>query len=65
MFKENDVVILTRNVEDMAVGAEGTIVAILEESAVYLVEFLDEQGNTISILEVNKNDIERIWESKP
>ncbi|WP_273127806.1 DUF4926 domain-containing protein [Bacillus weihaiensis] len=58
MFKELDVIRARRRLSPFVeFGTLGTIVLKHKEND-YEIEFVDEQGQTLDLLTVNKNDIE-------
>ena len=47
-FRENDVIVSIVNISSVIrKGTKGVILSILEEDKVFLVEFVDEKGDTI------------------
>lgn len=58
MFKEFDSIISKNELENIPKGTKGVILMVFESLQDYEVEFLDEEGETISFLTVNEKDIE-------
>lgn len=58
MFKEYDIVVAKKQIENVPSGTIGTILIIYEDKKVYEVEFVDNEGGTINVLTVNENNIE-------
>lgn len=60
MFNENDVVKAKRDLSDNVLqGTKGAIVLVYEEPVLgYEVEFVDNKGDSLSVLTVYPNDIE-------
>ena len=63
MLKELDIIVLTENVnadidrEDLKAGAAGTIVDVIEPGRVFIVEFLDRNGNTVGLATVQASQV--------
>jgi hypothetical protein len=60
MFKEYDVVIAKRDLADVPFKSRGTVLIVFKNSNQYEVEFVDEEGNTLSVLTVAGADLE-LW----
>ncbi|MFC2450802.1 MAG: DUF4926 domain-containing protein [Flavobacteriaceae bacterium] len=55
-FRENDVIVSIVNISSVIrKGTKGVILSILEEDKVFLVEFVDEKGDTIG------NEMETVY----
>lgn len=66
IFKENDVIISINDInDDIPKGTEGVIMTILEENKWFLVEFIDDNGDTIGegMDTVNVQDIKKLENS--
>ena len=63
MFEELDVVEATRRLSDnVPAGSSGTIVMVHHHPEIaYLVEFTDDAGNTLDILDTTERDIKVIY----
>lgn len=57
MFKEYDVVLATRPLDNVPAGTIGTILIVYEEGKAYEVEFMDIEGTTLNVLTVRVQDI--------
>ncbi|TGL36886.1 DUF4926 domain-containing protein [Leptospira koniambonensis] len=59
-FKEHEIVRLKRSIDSIPAGAIGTIVFVYHDPRVaYEIEFLDNDGNTLAILAVEEENIEK------
>lgn len=56
MYKEYDVVVASRNLDNVPKGTLGVILIVHDESN-YEIEFLDSDDNSLNILTVNESDI--------
>ncbi|EIE01341.1 DUF4926 domain-containing protein [Leptospira licerasiae] len=60
-YKEHEIVKLKRNIDSIPAGAVGTIVFVYHDPRVaYEIEFLDNNGNTLGILTVEEENIEKV-----
>jgi hypothetical protein len=59
MYSEYDVVIANKNLENVPKGSQGTVLIVHKSGKDYVVEFMDDEGNTINVLTVNERDIDR------
>lgn len=62
-MKELDVVILTKDYENIPAGTEGAIVLDYDKDYCE-VEFVDSDGNTIDVVTTPKELLELVWEYK-
>lgn len=60
MINEYDIVMTIRSVENIPIGSKGTVLIVYSDSEEYEVEFVDGNGDTISVLTVNKSDIKKL-----
>lgn len=60
MLKELDCVVLLNDFEELPKWTKGTIVFDFENDDTYLVEFFDDNHNTIKTTLVSRNNIEKI-----
>lgn len=57
MFKEYDVILATRPLDNVPVGTIGTVLIVYEGGNAYEVEFMDTEGTTLNVLTVRERDI--------
>lgn len=57
MYKEYDVVIASKNLDNVPKGTLGVILIVHDESN-YEIEFLDSDDNSLNVLTVNESEIE-------
>lgn len=58
MFKEYDVVLAKREIENVPKSTKGTVLVVYDGQH-FEVEFVDENGETINVLTVGFDDIEK------
>lgn len=58
-FKELDSVISIVDIENIPKGTKGCIVHDYKNNNNYVVEFFDDDSRTLSVIDVNKNEIEK------
>jgi hypothetical protein len=63
-IKELDIVELTENLQRLPKGTQGTVVFIYPDSDKVEVEFVDENGNTISVENVSVELLRRVRKVK-
>lgn len=63
MFSELDVVALTHNIEKygLSEGRRGTIVQLYKNGDMFAVEFIDNEGYTVALLDLTPKDIRPVW----
>lgn len=63
MFAELDVVALTHNIEEFGLseGSVGAIVQLYKKGQTFAVEFVDEEGYTIALIDLTPKDVRRVW----
>jgi hypothetical protein len=71
MFEEYDVVKLLENtavnwdgeVVQLALGASGTVLGVAKDQKSYLVEFTDDEGETLAMVPIEKRLLELVWKA--
>jgi hypothetical protein len=58
MFKEYDVVIANKNINEVPKGSVGTVLIVYESNNDFEVEFIDVKGQTLAVLTVSGSDLE-------
>jgi len=59
-ISEYDVVVANKMLNDKVLkGSRGTVLIIYEDGKHYEVEFIDVKGNTLGVLTVHENDVEK------
>jgi len=64
LLKNFSVVILTKDVENMKTGSIGTIVEVYSKPEGYCVEFVDNSGYTLALLDLSPNDVRLALENE-
>src|ERR1700712_4207519 len=64
MFNEYDVIIAKSNLENTLKGSKGTVLIVYDDKKHYEIEFVDAEGNTLSVLTVSEAGIEKCNNSK-
>ena len=59
-MKEHDVVTLTKDLQDLASGATGTIVHEHIKGEMFVVEFCDERGHTLALEDISVSDLKLV-----
>jgi len=59
MFKEYDVIIAKKAIDNVPKGSKGAVLIVYEGGLHYEIEFVDTDGNSINILTVSALDIEK------
>jgi len=61
MIREHDLVVLKRDKKEwgLEAGAVGTVVMVYPKGG-YLVEFLDDSGNTVALLDLSDEEVEPV-----
>ena len=59
MIREHDLVILKKGKREWGLdaGAVGTVVMVYPKGGYYLVEFLDDSGNTVALLDLTDEEV--------
>ena len=63
MFAELDVVALTHNIAEcgLSEGTTGTIVQLYKDGKAFAVEFVDDDGYTIALIDLTLKDVRLVW----
>lgn len=59
-IRELDIVTSKKRIKNVPKGSKGTVVIILEKDKVFLVEFFGKKGNTLNVLDVQSDEIEKV-----